>query len=455
MLLKCLAGMRKGLGVVAIVLAYALGTWLLRHRAWAPPLLVSPDAVLALGDPFRAPAEAPDDPITAPETAPIPALVVPAAAPSMAGHTWEGFLAKLRALEMRRRDAVRVVHLGDSELVADGPTRALRATLVARFGHGGLGFGLVAAPVRWYVLDGWTHHAPEGMVAYSHPHAKLRGGTYGPAGVAFEANAGAHAAVELAHPAPIGCTIRFLYQRMAGGGRLRVLADSFPIIETPTEGAGIAVAEARQERCPRRLELTTYDAPTRLFGYEIRYHQPGITWSTMGVLGAQLTHLNHYAEGALEEALGALEPDLVVLGFGLNRAAGPHPPPPDFGEAAARVIARIRRGVPDAACLVIGPYPSGKMREDGTVAQVGEAVSRHHKHAAEAQGCAFLDRFELAGGPTAAVRWASGHPRILAGDYQHMTSIGAERMGRAIAAVLLAEYDGARLTGAPLSLESR
>jgi lysophospholipase L1-like esterase len=445
--------MRKGLGVVAILVVYALGTWLLRQRAWAPPPLVSPDAVVALGEPLRR-EEPAQEPVAPLEASPV-ALIAPAPRRGIASHRWEGFLAKLRALEMGRRRAVRVVHLGDSELVADGPTRAIRQAMTARFGDGGPGFALVASPVRWHVVDGWRHHAPAGMVAYTIPHGKLVSGAYGPAGIAFEANAGAHATVDLEHRGEVGCTIRFSYGRRADGGRVRVLADAFPLFEAETEGSGLGVVETTRTPCPRRFELVTHDGPTRLYGYEVRYDQPGITWSTLGVLGAQLTHLDHYAEGALEEGLAALEPDLVVLNFGLNRAAGPYLPPESYADDVARVLARIRHGLPEAACLVIGPYPSGKTRDDGTVARVGEAVSRHQRAAAEREGCAFLDRFALSGGPMAAIRWATGHPRVLSGDYHHMTRLGAERMGQAVANVLLAQYDGTSLHGLPLSLEGR
>ena len=106
---------------------------------------------------------------------------------------------------------------------------------------------------------------------------------------------------------------------------------------------------------------------------------------------------------------------------------------------------RLRSAAGDAACLVTSPYPVGFPKPDGSFnpeSQSARIVTEHQRAAAEASGCVFLDRFALSGGRSASRRWVSAHPRILSGDYQHLTKHGGELMGRAVAKVILASFDG-------------
>ena len=66
-------------------------------------------------------------------------------------------------------------------------------------------------------------------------------------------------------------------------------------------------------------------------------------------------------------------------------------------------------------------------------------LTRQQRQAAAEAGCAFLDREQLAGGPKAALKWLEAKPRILSGDYTHLTTVGAEKVGREMAKILIDE----------------
>ena len=155
----------------------------------------------------------------------------------------------------------------------------------------------------------------------------------------------------------------------------------------------------------------------------------------------------------------SLRPDLIVLTYGLNLAALPWPPGKGYGRGAVAMIKRLRAAAGDAACLVTSPYPVGFPKADGSFnpeAKSARVVSDFQRQAAKEAGCVFLDRFRLAGGRKAARRWVAAHPRILSGDYQHLTKHGAELMGRGIANVILSSYDGGVFgSNADLALEKK
>lgn len=444
--------MQKGQKVVLWLLVYCIVSWLGRGLPWSPSPLLAPHRVAELFEPHD--PEPLERYALAPRfTRPVQELIaVPDATAAEiederpAPTTWAGFVDKLRELERGERSKVRVIHLGDSELVADGTAGALRRVLAARFGLGGLGFSLPMLPLPWYLREHLTIKEGVGAKSYSYPHGRLRGGMYGPGGVAFDAAAGTHGWVVARHPQPGPCTITLFFAYQPSGGHVHVFGDGRELIDADTSGAErLGTARKRVTSCPRELELATSKRQTRFFGWSIDYDTRGIVWSNLGVISAQIPQLDHYAPGHLAEAMGALEPDLVVMTYGLNLAASSALPPAQYRFVVEEQIARIRRGTPNAACLVTGPYPVGHARKDSghnPESKNAAIISERQREAAEAAGCVFLDRFSLAGGARAASRWVAARPKLLSGDYHHLTVEGGERMGRAMAALILAAVDG-------------
>jgi lysophospholipase L1-like esterase len=436
---------RKGITVFLFVALYAAIGWAVRGSLpWAP--LLRPEHVAALAGGWRSPARAAADAQAPAET--VAALALPPAQPGAAPAAgWDGFLGKLRALEAGRRNKVRVAHLGDSELFGDGPSGEIRTRLAERFGLGGLGFTLALKPTPHYLREHWRHQDVQGSVlASSYVHGKLVDGAYGPGGVAFELAAGSGARVGMDHPVGEGCTAKLFFARMPNAGVLVLEADRQPLAEVDASGPALelGVASFARQRCPSELGLVAARAPVRVYGWSIEYERPGIVWSSLGMIAAELRYLGHYDPDQLVAALAALEPDLLVLSFGLNLAASPQHPPPTYEAEVEAVLRRLRAGLPEAACLVTGPYPVGQVRGP-TIHAEGrstEMVSDAQRAAAEAAGCAFVDRFRLAGGWRAAHEWFVARPRILGGDYVHLTNEGARRMGDALAGLVLAGVDG-------------
>lgn len=455
--------MQKGQKVVLWVLVYCIVSWLGRGLPGSPSPLLAPRRVAELfelknPEPNQRFALAPRFTRPAQDLITVPAATAAEAKSARAAETtWAGFIDKLRALERGERDKVRIIHLGDSELVADGTAGAMRRVLAQRFGLGGLGFSLPMLPLPWYMREHLTIKDGVGAKSSSYPHDRLLGGMYGPGGVAFDAAAGAHGWVVARHPRPGPCTIALFFAHQPIGGHIHVIGDGRELIDADTVGAErLGVARQRVTSCPRELELKTTKRQTRFFGWSIEYESRGITWSNLGVISAQISQLRNYAKGHLAEALGALEPDLVVMTYGLNLAASSALPPAQYRFVVEEQLKRIRRGTPNAACLVTGPYPVGHPRRDSghnPESKNAALISERQREAAEAAGCVFVDRFNLAGGAPAASRWVAARPKLLSGDYHHLTVEGGERMGRALAAVILAAVDGEQLDDKLFRLE--
>jgi len=451
---------QKGTKVLVFLLLYALATWGAARLGWAEPF-VDEATMLSLAAPFR--AEEPDSlppPVIssggwiAPEAlAPGSSGTATAGAPSAPPGSWAAWLAKLQARRNGRHGKLRVLQLGDSELVADGPSREIRARLQEVYGNGGPGFVPVASPVRYYDHGDFNALQARGMYPYRFTQARLDTGDYGPAGIAFQATAGAQGSVELRKALGGACRLRLHYAQKPEGGEVVVRADGAEVLRVATEASAWehAVAEVPSLPCPEVLETAVEGMPARLYGFEVERLEDGIIWSTMGVLGARIDQFANYQQGRLKPALAAMRPDLLVLNFGLNRAAGPWRPPETYPGEALDILKRMRAAVPEAACLVIAPYPCGDPAR-GVPGHVSEGVSIAQRQAATDAGCAFMDRFALAGGGQRIFAWRRTREPLLSGDFTHLTNEGAKRMGQAMADVLLAIFEGRGLPPSALSL---
>jgi hypothetical protein len=86
----------------------------------------------------------------------------------------------------------------------------------------------------------------------------------------------------------------------------------------------------------------------------------------------------------------------------------------------------------------MSPYPIAYADGDQVAPSTStEKLAKMQRQVAEEHGCAFLDRLTLEGGPKTALRWLNSRPRILSGDYVHLTSPGSEKVGTDVAMTLL------------------
>jgi lysophospholipase L1-like esterase len=407
-----------------------------------PPVVVAetkgqPTVVVAMAPAKPAPvAKAPR------KTKPVQVEALPNSfvAPAIAG--WDDFRARLAELEEGKRSKVRVVQLGDSEIAGDWVSRTLRRQFGNRYGEGGLGFSLAMAPWPWYWREGYRHTEPNGFLVKSFVFGKSADGNYGPGGIGFDStHKGASATIVVEDPPEGGCEISFHYGTNPNGGDVDVFADAEKLERVSTVGPERLPAVKRYtlKECPEKLTATAAtDAKVRIFGWSIESTKPGVVWSSLGVVSANAANLQHYSAAQLTQALQDLRPDLIVLGYGLNLVHTGQPPPSAERATFKAILSELRDGLKDARCLAISPYPIVVSQDGNLSASTAVSIlARYQREAAEEVGCAFLDRERLSGGPEMGLKWLDSKPRLLSGDYVHLTEKGSERLGRQMARVLL------------------
>ena len=200
-----------------------------------------------------------------------------------------------------------------------------------------------------------------------------------------------------------------------------------------------------------RVEIETGGwGPVRLLGAVLEGGHPGVSYTPVGVNGAYASSLLKLPEPLLAAQLAAVDPDLVILSYGTNEARAPDLAEATIVEQMAQVVGRVRRAVPRAFVLVVGPPDQGRRRGSGVVPVAArETVSRAFREAARREGALFFDLGEAMGGPGAIRAWSAERPPLVQDDAVHFTAAGYVRLARLFAGGL--EVGGPLPDGRPVT----
>lgn len=343
---------------------------------------------------------------------------------------------------------VRIVVYGASHVASDLWTYTVRQALQLRFGDAGHGFILPVKPWRGYRHVGYE---PEGDWR-AWRTLRVRTGhlvvdRYGLAGVSVEsAQAGARGAISTPTDTPVGTSasrFELWFLRQPGGGRFEAWIDGTLVgiesTDAPAPQAGYATYVVPDG--PHRFEVRVHgDGPVRLFGLVVERDEPGVVLDTLGINGARLAIQLHWDEPLWREHLQRRRPDLVVLAYGTNEAGDDDVPVERYEAEVHEAVARVRRAVPEASCVLVGPTDRpyyDRRRRLATDRPRTRIVADVMRRAAFAHGCGFFDVQAFMGGPMSMVAWVAADPPLASPDHVHLTAAGYERLGRALLDALL------------------
>ncbi len=231
----------------------------------------------------------------------------------------------------------------------------------------------------------------------------------------------------------------------------------FPSTNPATDPAAPAAGTLRHDCSAgsHHFTLTSAgDGPVRLLGTVAL--QPGITWESIGINGAEAPLLLRWNQAVFHSYLAAATPDLIVLAYGTNEAAARWSGE-EYRATFARLIDTLHRTAPAASILVVGPADRSLGSTTYTVIGRGRRARRiAHRYYLPFRGtariinaqrevcsthdCAFWDWQARQGGLGAMNRWvAAGYAQP---DHTHFTGTGYHALADALIADLLSAYSG-------------
>lgn len=366
-----------------------------------------------------------------------------------------------------------VVQLGDSHTAADFMTSRLRRSLQARFGDAGRGFLYPGRAFKYYYQRDVKHGGAGPWVVQN----GLRADAIEPLGLggfrltASTPDARIYAATcDDCDSNRVVSAFELFYWRRPGAGWLQVAIDGQPVRVIDT-AEGSSPARPEGETGVFRLELPegphkleawpTGELPVELFGVVLDREVPGVTLDALGINGATLQTSARWTWSLAAEQLQRRDPALLVTWYGTNESGSRDFSVPAYEQAWRDQLARLRRMVPDSACLVVGP-PDRLMRASSKCkprkdrrgrplplgpecrwrpAALLDPIIEVQRRVAFEQGCAFWDVRRFMGGVGAMTLWVEQSPALAQPDRVHLTREGYERVGQALATDLLDEYE--------------
>lgn len=155
-----------------------------------------------------------------------------------------------------------------------------------------------------------------------------------------------------------------------------------------------------------------------LFGISSESASNGILYHSIGVNGA---HVPAFLRCQLfEQQLADLEPDLVILGLGINDAYGRRFSQNQFEDNYGRLIAEIKKAAPNAAIIFTTNNDSYLYRR--YVNENGEKVRDSMFKMAKKYDTGVWDMYEVMGGLNSIVLWQNN--RLAQRDKVHFTREG-------------------------------
>jgi lysophospholipase L1-like esterase len=353
------------------------------------------------------------------------------------------FLAGLAGLQAKTRsEHVRVLWLGDSHTAADYMTGAFRRRLAAQYGGGGpgllrLGVGAYRHAGVKLVREGRWRVEPTPPSSRSAEGDAALGFT-GMRSVPADARARVEARID---PRFVADPVRYqLLFDLPSGSSFRVrLGKQSTLVNSKTDFERIVNSPLLrlhfEAAASDGLEIDRIAGAPRFYGVIAEGKTPGVVVDTSGIDGARFATALAWNADVLAAEVGARRPDLFVLAYGTNEAFDARRVDA-YATEVSELVTRLRRGAPDADCLILGP-PDAAALDYTSLPRVAEIEAVLARTAAKL-GCASYSLRESMGGTGSFVRWLRETPPLARGDRIHFTPLGYERMGEALADSVIA-----------------
>lgn len=376
-------------------------------------------------------------------------------------HFLPHFYQSLIDLQNGKRNKVRVLHYGDSQIEGDRITSFIREKFQAEFG--GTGPGML--PLMQFIpnisisqeqSENWLRYTIFGRKDTTVEHNKfgLRGIFSRFTPYSKDTNYAAlpivKAWVELS-PSRLGYghVKHYRHLRMHYGNVKTpvvmkiVVDDAFEFIDTLKPNLGSALYTRNFEATPQKLRITFSSKVSPDFYAVSLESYSGVVIDNVAMRGSSGTIFSKISASQLSSQYGKEPISLVLLQYGGNTVPyiDSQKEAEDYGRWFGAQIAYLKRMLPNADIVLIGPSDMAiKVKTDYVTYPFLPQVRNQLKKAAFDNGAAFWDIFEVMGGRNSMPSWVDADPPLAGTDYVHFTPRGARRIAELFYKALYKDY---------------
>jgi lysophospholipase L1-like esterase len=190
-----------------------------------------------------------------------------------------------------------------------------------------------------------------------------------------------------------------------------------------------------------RLEFEGYDSPDV---YAVSFEdEAGIYVDNIALRGCSGTAFTTTDGALLAKSYSYMGVDLFILQFGGNSVPGlpDKKSAENFANAFYYQIALLKRIMPDACFIVIGPSDMSVKEKDYMITYPNlENIIDALRNATHKAGGVYWDMYTAMGGKNSMLSWVSANPQMAGPDYTHFTPYGATIIANMFYNALILEY---------------
>jgi lysophospholipase L1-like esterase len=348
------------------------------------------------------------------------------------------------ALAASGAQVARISLWGDSVTAEGYIADGMRARLVKQHGDGGTGFVFLAKPSRWYQNTAVRQSQSKGWQVESIIHNANPDRLHGLGGASFTGTRGDSVTFQTAKKGAGSKASRFELYYLAnpkgGTAEIRVDGKLEATVDTRADKTASGFATVTMSDGAHKVEVKVTEGKVRAYGVTLE-RDAGVAVDSLGLVSNTAKNLAEIKGAHWEEQLAHRSADLMMILLGANESAwlGSKASLKEFQDAWEKVLARVRRGNPDGACVVLGTLDAGAMVDGKYVGRGAiDGMIKAERAAARKHGCAFWDARAYMGGKGSAKAWRK--KGLMSGDFEHLTKKGGQVLGGGIVEAVEAGY---------------
>jgi alginate O-acetyltransferase complex protein AlgI len=225
-------------------------------------------------------------------------------------------------------------------------------------------------------------------------------------------------------------TLRIFYGQLPDSVQLEIKEDK-NVVHRCWIGPTKEIAEYKYHlNSPKTVELKFRGTSSPdIYGVSLE-SDTGLIVDNIPLRGSAGLEFTRTGANNLREAYKLIDPDLIILHFGLNIVLNIKDDYTYYGDKIFRQIEHLKQIYPQAKVLLIGVTDMAREDESGyhSYPNIPDIINAQ-REAAERAGVLFWDSWKAMGGVDAIVKWRDSEPPLAYNDYTHISYYGGHRLG--------------------------
>lgn len=339
------------------------------------------------------------------------------------------------SLDSAKKEPIRIVHYGDSQLETDRMTSALREHFQAKFGGGGVGMIPAVQPIATFTLSQTASPKIQRYCAFGSAEFRASHHRYGPMAAMSRLDGTTTLSFNSRGEKDFPHCQHFkkISVVMKGSGTMSASCAGKTYSLTPDLG---------DENMTRIYSVNLPSATTKaslsisgnmdIYGIMLDGAN-GVSMDNVPMRGCSGTVFTSIDQSTIAPFFKRQNVKLIILQYGGNSV-----PYLNGAKSITSYMNKIKEQIrlfkamaPGARILFIGPSDMST-RVNGTMQTYPhlEEVDAALRKAVNEEGAAFWDMYKAQGGRNSMVEWVKARPQLAGGDYIHFTPLGAEKMSQ-------------------------